>query len=305
MLLKNPAAMHQIKIKNYSKKIIIYFSFAFYAGSVTAQNLILNGGFETATVGIPTGTPLTPYPTLLDNWSAVNVDGEFMYDLSYAHTGTGFLSVLNNPAGNPVTAWLGAPWAISFGYDRAIQVVPVSQSTLYELQFWLRSGAGIRYSGYDEGTALVQVEQLTPAPDTIVSFSVYTPLAWQQFGFTFITGSTCTSVAILFSIYDTDASDAWFDDVDLHLAKMTTTNPLPRSGAASVYPTFFSAELKINSETGDESTLVIYDSHAQKVFQKLFTGETTLNTETFSKGIYFYSLSSKSGVIKNGKLIRK
>lgn len=297
--------MNIIKRKNYLKEIIICLLPVLNSASLPAQNLIINGGFETATVGIPTGTPLSAYPTWLDNWSAVNVDGEFMYDLSYAHTGTGFLSVLNNQGGNPVAAWLGAPWSTSFGYDRAIQIVPVSPSTAYELQFWVRSGAGLRYGGYDEGDALVQVEQLAPTPDTIVSYSVYTPLAWQQYGFTFITGSTCTSVAILFSIYGTDAGDAWFDDVDLHVGKLTMTNLMSRSVAPSVYPTFFSGELKINSGTSDESTITIYDSNAQKVLQKSFTEGTTLNTESISEGIYFYTLSNKNGLIKNGKLIRQ
>ncbi|HLG35660.1 MAG TPA: T9SS type A sorting domain-containing protein [Bacteroidia bacterium] len=297
--------MNYIKRKSYSKAIIFLISMVLYADSVPAQNLIINGGFETATVGIPGGTSLPAYPTWLDNWSAVNVDGEFIYDLSYPHSGTGFLSVLQNAGGNPVSTWLGAPWSNGFGYDRAVQIVSVTPSTVYQLQFWARSGAGIRYGGYDEGTVLLQVEQFSPSPDTIGSFTVYTPLAWQQSGYTFTTGSTCTAVAILFSIYDTDAADAWIDDVDLHVGKPTLIHSVSGFNFPSVFPTLFSDELKINSGTEDEVTMVIYDTNAQKIIQKSFTDYTSLNTENISKGIYFYTLRSKNGLIKNGKIVKQ
>src|SRR6185503_21078158 len=85
-----------------------------------SQNLILNGGFETATdVGWPYGNSLTPYPFFTDGWAAVDVDGEFMYSDTLAHTGTGFLSVLQNAGANPVVDWLGI--SSGGGYDRAIQ----------------------------------------------------------------------------------------------------------------------------------------------------------------------------------------
>ena len=44
------------------------------------QNLILNPGFETAMTGPPIGDPLPPYPNVLDHWTAVNVDGEFIFN---------------------------------------------------------------------------------------------------------------------------------------------------------------------------------------------------------------------------------
>jgi hypothetical protein len=297
--------MNCVKRKKYSKAIIFYVSMLLYADCVQAQNLIINGGFETATVGLPGGTSLPPYPTWLDNWSAVNIDGEFLYDTSLAHTGTGFLSVLQNAGGNPVSPWLGTPFSWNDGYDRAVQIVPVSPFTTYQLQFWVRSGAGLRYGGYDEGTVLAQVEQFSPTPTLVGSCTIYTPPAWQPVFYTFTTGSTCASVAILFSIYDTDNADAWIDDVDLHFAKATSINSVSGSNFSSVHPSLFSDELKINSGTPDEATIVMYDTRSKKVLEKSFTGQTFLNTENISKGIYFYTLQSKNGLMKTGKLVKQ
>ena len=293
--------------KLLSKLILTFLSVSglssFNIKNVTAQNLILNGGFETAIVGLPTGTPLPPYPSLLDNWSAVNTDGEFMYDISLAHSGTGFMSMLQNPGGNPAASWLGAPFA-GGGYDRAVQIVNVSPSTSYQLQFWLRSGAGLRYASYDEGTALVQVEEFSPLPATITSFTMYTPLTWTQASVTFVTGSACTSIAVLFSIYDPDASDVWIDEVDLHLSKPTSVNLSSPAETLSVFQNTSSDELNIVSVSSEELYVSLFDVTARIFLRKSFTGDCSIPLKDFPRGVYFYSIINKTGIIRSGRFIK-
>jgi hypothetical protein len=39
--------------------------------------------------------------------------------------------------------------------------------------------------------------------------------------------------------------------------------------------------------------------------QQTFTNSISLNTESFSKGVYLYEVRNKNGVIKNGKLVKE
>ncbi|MBK8845960.1 MAG: carbohydrate binding domain-containing protein [Bacteroidetes bacterium] len=181
-----------------------------------AQNLVLNAGFETANVGLPFGSPIPFFPNVLDNWSAVNVDGEFMFDLSLAHSGTGFLSVLNNPNGNPQLPWLGTT-NNGNGFDRVMQVVNVMPNTTYQLSFWVRHGDGLRYGGYDDGTLLVEVEEFTAVQQVIDSFHIDLTTAWTSYQYSFTTLPGTTSIALLFSCFGVDAADAWIDDVEVSI----------------------------------------------------------------------------------------
>lgn len=183
-----------------------------FTGKLRAQNLLVNAGFETATVGLPGGTPIPAYPATLNSWSAVTVDGEYIYDLTRAHSGTGFLSVLQNAGANPVTPWLGmfSPG----GYDRAGQRVAILPSTQYQLSFWYKYGDGSRYT-YGAGSTVLQVEQLLPTNATIHSQVIPTTASWQYFSVNFTTGPAATDIIVLFSGVGPGNVDIWIDDAEL------------------------------------------------------------------------------------------
>ena len=183
--------------------------------SATAQNLILNGGFETATVGVPTGTPFPFYPTTLDSWSAVNTDGEFILGPSQAYTGNGFMSMLENGGQNPGTGWLGGGGP-SLGYDRGVQEVDVASSTWYILRYWYRAGDGSRY-GYGAGNALIQVEEVLPTFASIATAQHPATSSWQEDSILFVTGAATSRIMVLFSALGAGTTDTWYDDLDLHI----------------------------------------------------------------------------------------
>ncbi|MEO8068564.1 MAG: hypothetical protein ABI599_12785 [Flavobacteriales bacterium] len=178
-----------------------------------AQNLIVNPGFETATLGVPTGTPLPFYPATLDGWGAVNTDGEFILGPAQAHNGNGFMSMLENGGQNPGTSWLGA--SASGGYDRGYQEVDVLANTTYLLSYWYRAGDGSRY-GYGAGSTLVQVEEVLPTFLSLASAQNVATSTWQQGSITFTTGAATTRIIVLFSALGSGSTDTWYDDVDLH-----------------------------------------------------------------------------------------
>ena len=170
-----------------------------------AQNLILNSGFETATVGIPSGQAIPSYPTELNHWTATATDGEFILEPTLAYAGNGFLSVLQNSG-----AYNGAPWlgGGGGGYDQAGQVFPVQPSTGYDLLFWYRAGDGSRY-GYGAGDMVVHVESIAPAMATLTSIVAPTTLTWQLYTKTFVTGPNDTQAIVLFACMGSGDVDTW------------------------------------------------------------------------------------------------
>jgi hypothetical protein len=291
-------------MKSTVTSLVICIGLVLQAAYSSSQNLIQNGGFETATyVGWPSGNSLSAYPTFTNSWAAVDVDGEMMFSDSLAHTGTGFLSVLQNAGANPVVNWLGN--SAGGGFDRAIQLIPVTPSTTYYLSFYMESGNSLRYSGYGSGTTFIQVEQFSPAA-VIDTFMQYTPLTWQQFSYTFITGASCDSIALLFSIVGPAGADAWIDDVELTAQKGSGVNGAETQSEVTIFPTLFTNRLTVQNNPGDESLITIYDAVSKKVVQQNFSGTLSINTQHFASGIYFYEIKKSSGeVLMKGKLVKQ
>lgn len=211
-----------------------------------SQNLINNGGFETATQGIPTGTPIPGYPGTLNSWTATNTDGEFILDPSRAHSGNGFLSVLQNNNASPGTYWLGAPFLFS-GYDRAGQVVSVAPNTAYTLAFWYRGGDGSRY-GYGPGNLKVHVEQIAPSNVGIANLTIPAPGVWQFYNTTITTGPGATQLIVLFSPQGPSNIDVWVDDVEFGVSV-----PLEESAEAAILAESPAMDLQLypNPSRGD------------------------------------------------------
>jgi hypothetical protein len=70
------------------------------------------------------------------------------------------------------------------------------------------------------------------------------------------------------------------------------------------YPNPFSTQLTFAISGNEEATIIIYDIFSRLILQKTLINSTTINTEEFEEGIYFYELKNSKGVIKAGKIIR-
>lgn len=286
------------------KKLLFIFCFAYNFSF--AQNLVLNPGFETATMGMPGGNTITFYPTIMDHWTAVDIDGEFIMDPTYAHSGNGFLSVLQNFAGNTQTNWLGAPHATN-GYDRVMQNVSVLPNTQYELKFWYRSGNNLRYQDYSDGNVLVQLEQISPINQTITSFSVATTTNWQQSTQVFTTGPTCTNIALLFSALNLAAScDSWIDDVYIGLfSDPESIDENEINNIVTISPNPVNNFLNINTNNNLENEISIYDLTSKIIHRSSFVKETKITTSQLSKGMYIYEIKNNKGILKKSTFIKE
>lgn len=270
------------------------------ARPVGAQELVVNGGFETATVGIPTGTSFPPYPTVLDGWSAVNTDGECIADGELAHSGTGFMSVLNNGDANPGLPWLGAAH-VTEGFDRSAQVVEVAANTEYVLRYWYRGGNGSRF-GYTEGAALVQVEEVAPTFTSLGSRQSNATGTWQRDSITFTTGGLTTQVILLFSAVGTTPTDTWYDDVSLRMKHPTS------AGIGEAVLSFTTAVdpaadvLRITSSQAlDGRTLQLFTLAGAQVRRAALAGNSgAVPLAGLANGVYVAAITGA-----NGRAVRK
>ncbi len=111
--------------------------------------------------------------------------------------------------------------------------------------------------------------------------------------------STCTELVL--------------DDVMLYtIAEVSPSVPSCFSGtgdadknvSAEIYPNPVTNELQVKTNDREQSEVIIYDVASQKILQQQFTSAFTLNTGQLAKGIYFYEVRNKNGVVKMGKLVK-
>ncbi len=71
-----------------------------------------------------------------------------------------------------------------------------------------------------------------------------------------------------------------------------------------IYPNPFNDQLTITNTNTEEITFTLYNQFSQQVIQKKITGSITIDTESFSNGVYFYEMSNSKKIIKVDKLIK-
>ena len=73
---------------------------------------------------------------------------------------------------------------------------------------------------------------------------------------------------------------------------------------ASIFPNPFSADLTVTVSENIPSEIVLYDVFSREILKRKFSESIILNTEQFVRGIYFYQIRNKNGLLKQGKLVR-
>ena len=101
----------------------------------------------------------------------------------------------------------------------------------------------------------------------------------------------------------------YYDIDDVSVTLDDSTNGIGELDAASkirVYPNPAKEQFTICNELPSTTAAVvelysIIGTLQQK--QKLHTGNNTINTEPLSNGVYFYKITSKQAIIKQGKIV--
>lgn len=103
-------------------------------------------------------------------------------------------------------------------------------------------------------------------------------------------------------------NDLWMFTVDNKCAPCPSIteveNISPQQTSINIFPNPFTNELIFNSESEEQSEIIIYDFTSRKLLQQKFTNSVSLNTEQLAKGLYLYEVRNKNGLCKKGKVVK-
>jgi len=71
-----------------------------------------------------------------------------------------------------------------------------------------------------------------------------------------------------------------------------------------VLPDPFSNHLTFTISENEPAAIILFDFLSRKILQQPFTSSTTINTQQFKNGIYFYQIMNSKSIIANGKVIK-
>lgn len=71
------------------------------------------------------------------------------------------------------------------------------------------------------------------------------------------------------------------------------------------FPNPFTNQLTFQMFKNEPTTVSLYNSLSQLIFQIPFTKSVAINTEHLAKGIYFYNLRSNNATLKTGKVVKQ
>lgn len=137
--------------------------------------------------------------------------------------------------------------------------------------------------------------------DTTYYYGTWGPLYWHP---GYLGVRIISSLDTLYGYIHLDIHDAKIKDYGINISAQAI-DELYNSGSTISYPNPFSKKVTFESTSNDLVSLFIYDAFLKLILHKTFIGTTTINTEGFTKGVYFYELKNKNIVIKKGKLIRQ
>lgn len=291
-----------------------------------AQNLIVNGGFETHT-GCPSTYGLVPNCTNWTNPSSITTP-----DFFHA-CGSNNWTVPQNTQGNQTAhggdGYIGliAYYAVEWQeYAQVSLPAPLQADSCYHFEMYVSLGDNSMYatdelSAYFSPTSISGFSPAGPLP--------YTPQINNSIGFIndfnnwmlytgdfvaaggeqyIIIGNFKTFTATNITPSGTggmNQSFIYIDDVSLTLNVCTGINELSQAGSTAIFPMPFKNQLSISAHNNTPVELTIYNCNSQKIMEHTFSGNTQLNTDFLSKGMYFYVLRDKKGIVNKGKIIKE
>ena len=122
----------------------------------------------------------------------------------------------------------------------------------------------------------------------------------QPYTITWSSGSTIDLCSGWYSVTITDSVGCTITD-SVFVDFVTEVNEFNNNKIA-VYPNPVNDYLKIKVLSEDEYELIVYDLTSRRIFVNQFSGNSIVNLEELSKGIYIYELRNKDTIIKKGKL---
>ncbi len=99
-----------------------------------------------------------------------------------------------------------------------------------------------------------------------------------------------------------DITYFYIDDVSLSICTGLDEQNLVK---IKIYPSPCKDKLNVMINNNTTSELILYDITSRKLLQKYFINETTINTESLSKGVYIYELRTNNQTLQKGKILKQ
>ncbi len=85
----------------------------------------------------------------------------------------------------------------------------------------------------------------------------------------------------------------------------TGINESENTFGLSLFPNPVTNKLTITIDNYEPTEIILYDLASRKLLQQTFINSTIINTEQLAKGMYLYEVRNRTGIIKNGKVIKE
>ena len=102
-----------------------------------------------------------------------------------------------------------------------------------------------------------------------------------------------------------NGSYLYIDSVSLVLTTCVTGISEVKQETVKVFPNPVSDKFTIQLSNNEPTEIILYDVMSRKLSQQHFTNSVSVNTEGFSKGIYFYEVRNRNGEVDVGKIIKE
>lgn len=275
--------------------LITLFSFSF-----CISQTIINGNFEINTLSSCLINPSnTTYNSSISNSVAFG---------DYSFSGPDLLKS-TCPYGSPANG----TWFLALGYGTQPSVGYRSDAISLEIDMNLVQGNSYTIKYFDKiSTAGGGAGGLIPLEfglstesssfGTLIHSS--TPsYSWVERSLTFVAPNNGNFITLKPLVTGTTGSWIHIDNVRIESALGLDDESFENQTAA--FPNPFSNTLTFKLNNNDLSELRIFDLSGREIIQKEFTNELTLETFDFKSGIYFYTITNGSLLIKKGKILKK
>jgi len=282
-------------MKNLLLSLTILFSSSF-----CMSQTIINGNFE---INSLSSCLINPSNTTYNN----SISNSFAFG-DYFFSGPDLLKS-TCPYGSPANG----TWFLGIGYGTQPGVGFRSDAISVEIDMNLVQGNSytIRYfdkvstdGGGAGGLIPLQFGLSTESLSfgTLIHSSVPS-YSWTERSFTFVAPSNGNFITLKPLVTGTTGSWIHVDNIRIE----NTLGLVDESHETEIasFPNPFSNYLTFKLNNNDLSELRIFDLTGREIMKKEFINELTLETFDFNSGLYFYTITSESRIVKKGKILKK
>ena len=214
------------------------------------------------------------------------------------------------PSGYPTHANTG--YGDTLGVSLAQTITGLTIGNIYVLEFW--AGGEFHGSFFSNGLFAVDVG----FGDTLMRNKPTDYVTGIGTRFIIEFAAISTSHTIKFTNWGhicSDCTELILDDVRLYtLAELDASvphctvgidNPNFQGADYLISPNPFTNEINIKTNSSELSEIIFYDIASRKLLQQTFFNSAIINTTQLSKGIYFYEVKNKNGVVRKGKVVKE